>query len=52
MCLSNLPSSELIALSGSLAVVIGQNLTSDETAILASFFTSLGDNLAIIATTK
>ena len=41
---------ELIYLSGSLAIALSQDLTQDEIATLAAFFTSLGDNLALIAT--
>lgn len=52
MCFSNLSSCNLIALASSLAISVGENLTSDETAILAAFFTAFADNLAIIATTK
>lgn len=52
MCLNNLSGCDLIALSSSLSIILGENLSADETAILASFVTSLGDNLAILATKK
>lgn len=52
MCFSDLSSCNLIGLASSLAVTVGENLTSDEAAILAAFFTAFADNLAIIATTK
>ena len=52
MCFSDLSSCNLIGLSSSLAIAVGENLTSDEAAILAAFFTVFADNLAIIATTK
>lgn len=52
MCFSELSSCNLIGLSSSLAISIGQNLSADEVATLAAFITSLGDNLAIIATQK
>lgn len=47
MNLSNLSSSNLIALASSLAVLISQDLTSDEIGSLAAFFSALGDNLAL-----
>lgn len=52
MCLNDLSSCELIGLASSLAIFLGENLSSDEVNILAAFVTSLGDNLAIIAATK
>lgn len=52
MCFSELSSCNLIGLASSLAIAIGEDLTSDEAAVLAAFFTSFADNLAIIATTK
>ncbi|MBQ2938715.1 MAG: hypothetical protein IJE05_07660 [Clostridia bacterium] len=52
MCFSDLSSCDLIGLSSSLAIAIGENLTADEASILSAFFTALGDNLAIIATKK
>lgn len=51
MCISDLSSCELISIASSLAIFfLGQNISTDEIAILAAFFTTLGDNLAIIAT--
>lgn len=52
MCFSDLSSCNLIGLASSLAISISENLTSDDAAILAAFFTAFADNLAIIATTK
>lgn len=52
MGLSNLSSCELIGLASSLAIAIGENLSADDVASLATFTTTLGDNLAIIATQK
>ena len=49
MNLSNLSGSNLIALASSLAVLISQDLTSDEIGSLAAFFSALGDNLGILA---
>lgn len=50
MNLSNLSGSNLIALASSLAVLISQELTTDEIGLLSAFFTALGDNLALILT--
>ncbi len=47
--LDNISSTELIALAGIFAVMIGQELSQDEIARLASFFSALGDNLGIIS---
>ena len=47
MNLSNLSGSNLIALASSLAILISQDLTSDEIGSLAAFFSALGDNLAL-----
>lgn len=52
MCFSDLSSYNLVGLASSLAITISKNLSSDEIAILATFFTAFADNLAIIATTK
>ena len=52
MCFSDFSSCNLIGLASSLAIAIGEDLTSDEAAVLAAFFTAFADNLAIIATTK
>lgn len=48
MNIFNLSGSNLIALASSTAILISQNLNSDEIGILAAFFTALGDNLALI----
>ena len=47
MNLSSLSGSNLIALASSLAILISQDLTTDEIGLLAAFFTALGDNLAL-----
>ena len=49
MNLSNLSGSNLIALASSLAILISQDLTTDEIGLLSAFFSALGDNLAILA---
>lgn len=43
-------SCELIYLASSLALALSQGLNADEIALLATFFTAVGDNLGIIAT--
>ena len=52
MCFSDLSGCDLIGLSSSLAIAIGENLSVEEVTTLAAFVTALGDNLAIIATQK
>ena len=52
MCFSDLSSCNLIGLASSLAITIGENLSTEDAAILATFFTAFADNLAIIATKK
>lgn len=52
MCFSDLSSCNLIGLSSSLAIAVGEDLTANEASILAAFFTAFADNLAIIATKK
>ena len=52
MCLSDFSGCNLIGLSSSLAITLSENLSAGDTAILAAFITALGDNLAILATTK
>lgn len=52
MCFSDLSSCNLIGLASSLAIAIGNDLSANEASILAAFFSSFGDNLAIIATKK
>ena len=48
MSIFNLSGSNLIALASSIAILISEDLNSDEIGILAAFFTALGDNLALI----
>ena len=40
---------ELIYLASSFATVLSQGLNSEEVGLLAAFFVSIGDNLAILA---
>lgn len=46
---TNLTPCELIALASSLAISIGQHVSSEEAGILADFFSALGDNLALFS---
>ena len=50
MNLSNLSGSNLIGLASSMAILISQDLTTDEIGLLSAFFTALGDNLALSIT--
>ena len=50
--LNNLSGCEIVALANIIAVTISQNLTSEETALLAGFFTIIGDSLATISLTN
>lgn len=49
---NNCSGCELIGLSSSLAIAISQQLDSDDLGILGAFFTTLGDNLSLLAATK
>lgn len=49
MCLSDLSPCELACLANALAVFVSKDLNSDELTILAAFFTSFADNLALLA---
>ena len=52
MCLSDLSSCELLLLANNIALTSSKNLDAEETALLASFLTSVADQLAIIAIKK
>lgn len=43
---------DLVGLSSSLAIFISQTFNLDDLVILSAFFTTLGDNLALISTSK
>ena len=49
---NNCSGNNLIALSSSLAILIANDLNTEDLTVLAAFFTALGDNLALIATTR
>lgn len=48
MCISDFSPCELITLSSSLALAISNQFSTEDTAVLAAFFTTLGDNLALL----
>jgi hypothetical protein len=49
---NNCSGSNLIGLSSSLAILISEQLETEDLVILAAFVTSLGDNLALLAATR
>lgn len=48
-CLNDLSPCELVTLANIISVSIAQNLSSDDLASLAGFFTVLGDSLAVLS---
>ncbi|MCE5235346.1 MAG: hypothetical protein ABFC62_00375 [Clostridiaceae bacterium] len=46
------PGSDLVLLAASIAIAISDDLSADDTNVLAGLFCAIGDNLAIIATQK
>lgn len=48
MNIFDLPACNLIGLASLLAILLSNDLNTEEIGILAAFFTSLGDNLALI----
>ena len=42
----------LVGLASSLAILISNDFDADDLVILATFITTLGDNLALLAATK
>ena len=49
LCLSELSNEELVVLSSTLSIAISNEFCSDDLVILATFFTTLGDNLALLS---
>lgn len=49
MCLSEFSNCELVALASTLAIAMSNEFSKEDLAILSAFFTTLGDNLAILA---
>lgn len=52
MNLNNLSGCNIIGLASSISILLGENLNAEELTLLAAFVVTLGDNLAILATTK
>lgn len=50
-CLNNLNGCEIVSLANIIAVSLSKNLTAEEMALLAGFFTIIGDSLATISLT-
>ena len=48
MCLSEFSNEELVILSSTLAIAISKEFSSEDLLILSAFFTTLGDNLALL----
>lgn len=51
-CTNNCFGYELIGLSSSLSIAISKEFNSEDLGILGAFFTTLGDNLALLSVTK
>lgn len=49
MCLSDFSNEELVILSSTLAIAISKEFSNEDSLILAAFFTTLGDNLALLS---
>lgn len=49
MCLNDLSGCELVSLASLIAISISKNFSNEEIGILAGLFTSIGDNLALLA---
>ena len=49
MCLSDFSNEELVVLSSTLAIAISKDFSKEDLAILSAFFTTLGDNLALLS---
>lgn len=49
MCLSDFSNCELVALASTISISMSKEFSKEDLAILAVFFTALGDNLAILA---
>ena len=49
MCLNDLSGCELVSLASIIAISISKNFDNEEIGILDGLFTSIGDNLALLA---
>ncbi|MCI9063769.1 MAG: hypothetical protein HFJ17_04125 [Clostridia bacterium] len=52
MHLNDLSGCNLVGLASSLSIIIGENLSSSDLAILSAFILILSDNLAMLSITK
>ncbi len=52
MCISDFSPCELISLSSTLAISINNQFNKQDVITLAAFFTTLGDNLALLSSTS
>lgn len=50
--LCSLSGEELVLLASTVSIALASNLNNDELSVLAAFTTSVGDNLALIATKR
>ncbi|MBO4815539.1 MAG: hypothetical protein J5507_01000 [Clostridia bacterium] len=49
MYLSEFSNEELVVLASTLAIAISKEFSDEDLIVLSAFFTSLGDNLAILS---
>lgn len=49
MCLSEFSNCELVALASTISIAISKEFSQKDIIILSTFFTALGDNLAILS---
>ena len=49
LCISDFSNCELVAIASSLAIAISEQMSKDDVLVLATFFSALGDNLAILS---
>lgn len=49
MCISDFSNCELLAIANTIAVAINNELSNEDVLVLASFFTVLGDSLALLS---
>ncbi len=49
LCLSDFSNKDLVVLSSTLAIAISKDFCKENLVIFSTFFTALGDNLAILS---
>ena len=49
LCLSEFSNEELVILASTIAITISKEFCKEDLVILATFFTILGDNLALLS---